>query len=258
MPVIKKIKILKNKVKLQLEDSSVIEMDKNVYSNFYLYVGKDLSKKEIKAIETFNDTSTYMNYALKLRQKSLYSEYHMREKLYDKGANKEQVDFVIKKLKENGLIDDKVFIEEYIEYYNSLNYGKNKIISKLKEKGIFEDKLEKVNFPISIERKKANNQLPKLEKRYEKYNETQKKQHIYQALLSLGFDVEIAKEVSDKVRTSSPREENKKLERDFEKALAKYKRKYQKRELKSKLIGHLASKGYKINDIMSLMERKGL
>ena len=158
MPVIKKIKILKNKVKLQFEDGKILEMDKNVYSNFYLYVGKDLSNKEIKAIETFNDTSTFMNYALKLRQKSLYSEFKMREKLYEKGASKEQVDFVIKKLKENDLIDDKAFIEEYIEYYNSLNYGKNKIVSKLKEKGIFEDKLSKINFPISVERKKANNQ----------------------------------------------------------------------------------------------------
>ena len=258
MPVIKKIKILKNKVKLQFEDGKILEMDKNVYSNFYLYVGKDLSNKEIKAIETYNDTSTFMNYALKLRQKSLYSEFKMREKLYEKGASKEQVDFVIKKLKENDLIDDKAFIEEYIEYYNSLNYGKNKIISKLKEKGIFEDKLAKINFPISVERKKANNQLSKLEKKYAKYNDTQKKQHIFQALLSLGFDIDIAKEVSGKVKESSIKEENSKLEKDFEKALAKYKRKYQKRELKAKLIGHLASKGYKINDIMSLIERKKL
>ena len=182
----------------------------------------------------------------------------MREKLYDKGANKTQVDYVIKKLKESGLINDKAFVEEYIEYYNSLNYGKNKIISKLKEKGIFEETLGKINFPVSVERKKAKNQLGKLEKKYDKYNSSQKKQHIYSALLSLGFDADIAKEVLEGIKESSSKEENKKLERDFDKAFERFKKKYDKRELKSKLIGYLASKGYKINDIIKIIERKKL
>lgn len=256
MPVIKKIKILKDKVKVHLDNNEVLELDKNIYPNFYLYPGKDLSKKELNKIKESNGTASLMEYALKIRQKSLYSEYKMREKLYDKGGNKEQVDYVIKVLKSNDLIDDKAFIEEHIEYYNSLNYGKNKIISKLVDKGIFMERLEKISFPITIERRKANNQLPKLEKKYAKLNDSQKKQHIYNALLSLGFDIDIAKEVVEKIKSSSIKEENDKLEKDFNKVYERLKKKYSKKELKPKLINYLASKGYKINDIIKMIERK--
>ena len=258
MPVIRKIKILKNKVKVHLDNGEILELDKNVYPNFYLYTGKDLSKKELNKIKESNGTASLLEYALKIRQKSLYSEYKMREKLYDKDGTKEQVDYVIKVLKNNDLIDDKAFIEEHIEYYNSLNYGKNKIISKLVDKGIFMEKLDKITFPVSLERKKANNQLPKLERKYAKYNDTQKKQHIYNALLSLGFDHEIAKEVVEKIRVSSPKEENNKLEKDLDKTYERLKRKYSKKEIKPKLINYLASKGYKINDIIKMIERKKL
>ena len=261
MPIIKKIKILKNKVKIHLDNGEILELDKNVYPNFYLYQGKDISNKELKKIKESNGTAALLEYALKIRQKSLYSEYRMREKLYDKGASKEQVDQVIKVLKQNDLIDDNskndsALASDLTEYYNSLNYGKNKIISKLVDKGIFMEKLEKINFPISTERKKANNQLPKLEKKYSKYNDREKKQHIYNALISLGFDSQIAKETADKVKESSYKEENAKLEKDFSKTYKRLKRKYSKKKLRSKLINYLALKGYKINDIIKLIERK--
>ena len=48
-----------------------------------------------------------------------------------KEAKKSEVDQVIKIMKRYDLIDDKAFSLDYLEYYNSLNYGKNKIINKL-------------------------------------------------------------------------------------------------------------------------------
>ena len=258
MPIIKKIKILKNKVTITLDNKDKLELDKNIYPNFYLYEGKDISRKELKAIEESNKSASLLAYAYKLREKSSYSEYKMREKLYDKGGDKVSVDQVIKNLKSHGLIDDKQFVIDHVEYYNSLNYGKNKIIQKLKDKGIFEETIEKFNFPVSIERKKANNVLPKLERKYEKYNNSQKKQHIYNGYLSLGFDIDIAKEMTEKVKITSPKEENKKLESDFDRAYRRFKDKYSKKEIKSKLINVLASKGYKISDIINMIERKHL
>ena len=150
MPQIKKVKFLKNKVKVTLDNGDVIELDKNTYPNFYLYEGKELSKKELTKIKNASNSAYLLEYALKLRQKALYSEHKMREKLYEKGGNKEQVDEVIKTLKKNDLIDDRAFIEDHIEYYNSLNYGKNKIITKLLEKGIFMELIEKYSFPITV------------------------------------------------------------------------------------------------------------
>ena len=256
---IKKIKILKNKVVITFSDNDEkMEINKDIFVNFYLYEGKEISNKELKEIKNQNDSFSYLAYAFKLRQKSLYSEYKMREKLYDKGANKEQVDYVIKVLKQNDLIDDDAFIEDFIEYYNSLNYGKNKIKTKLLEKGIFQERIDKIKFPVTIERKKAKNILPKLERKYEKYNDKQKKQHIYQAYISNGFDNDIAMEMLEEVKDNNPKEENKKLERDFDKIYLRYKKKYNKKELRNKVLMALVNKGYKMKDVINLIERKGL
>ena len=255
---IKKIKILKKKVSICFDNGEKMDVDKNVYANFYLYEGKEIDKKEIKKIEEYASSATLLQYAMKLREKSLITEYHMREKLYDRGGTKQDADYVIKFMKQHDLIDDEACIEEFIEYYNSLNYGENKIRTKLKDKGIFEERIAKIKFPITEERRKAKNLLPKLERKYDKYNNTQKKQHIYQAYLAQGFNREIASEMVERSKESNPREEKSKLESDFNKAYTRYKGKYDKKQIKSKLIQFLASKGYKIGDIIKMIERKGL
>ena len=251
--IIKKIKKLKSKVVIIFNESSKVEIDNSVYPNFYLYEGKDVSKKELTELRNSGDTAKLLNYALKLRSKALYSEFKMREKLYDKGASKKEVDHVIAYLKKYDLIDDKAFASDLLEYYNSMNYGENKIKTKLLEKGIFQEQVDKLKFPISIEKKKANNIFPKLEKKYEKYNLAQKKMHIYNAYLQLGFSNEIALEMLDKVKDNGKKDELDKLKVDYQKVKTRLSRKYQKKELKQKIITALLTKGYRLNDILKVV-----
>ena len=254
--IIKKIKKLKSKVVITFVDSSKFEVDNSVFPNFYLYEGKDVSKKELSEIKSYNNVAKLTQYALKIRSKSLYSEFKMREKLYAKGATKGEVDKVIKMLKHYDLIDDNALAEDLLEYYNSMNYGENKIKEKLKDKGIFEERIAKIKFPVSIEKKKAKNIFPSLEKKYDKYNDTQKKQHIYNAYLNAGFSGEIAKEMVDTLKPSNPKEENDKLKKDFDKVYIRLARKYQKKDLRNKVIQALLAKGYKMNDILKIVEKK--
>ena len=253
---IKKIKILKNKVVINFENEK-LEIDKNIYPNFYLYEGKEISKKEFQQLKKSNDVASLLSYALKLRSKAIYSEYQIREKLYKKEASKKEVDQVVKMMKQHNLIDDDAFIEDYVEYYNSLNYGKNKILNKLSEKGIFQAKLEKVKFPITLERKKAKNVYLRLLRKYEKYNFAQKKQHVFNAYISMGFDKEIANEMV----TLIPEEKNnkhelQKLEKDYEKVYLRLSRKYEKKELRQKILQSLLQKGYRMNDVLKVLERE--
>lgn len=252
---ITKIKILKNKVVIYI-DKRKIELDKEVYPSFYLYEGKEISSSELKKIKEENDLSSNLKYALSLRSKKLFSEHQMREKLYARGAKKSEVDKIIKKLKTFDLIDDKAFILEHIEYYNSLNYGENKIKEKLLDKGIFIEKIEKINFPLSVEKKKAKAIFNKLNKKYDKYNYSLKKSHIYNAYISLGFNKDIASEMINLIKSDSPKEEYEKLNKDYNKAKVRLQRKYKDKELKQKIIQSLLLKGYKINEIMNLIERK--
>ena len=252
---IEKIKILKNKAVIYLDKDSKLELDKDVYPNFYLYVGKELSNKEIKEIKEQNEMASLNKYALNLRAKRLLSEYQLREKLYLKGASKPVVDRIIKNLKTYDLIDDNAFILEHIEYYNSLNYGENKIKEKLMSKGIFSDKLDKINFPISIEKRKAKAIFNKLNNKYDKYNVSQKRNHIYNAYISNGFSGEIASEMMNLIKEDNHKNELDKLKKDYDKTKIRLSRKYDKKELKQKIIQSLLTKGYKLNDIIKVIER---
>ena len=251
--IIKKIKILKKKVSILFIDNSKLEIDKSVYPNFYLYEGKDLSIKEIKEIKSYNSDAKLLKYALNLRSKALYSEFKIREKLYNKQANKKSVDHIIKIMKSYDLINDKMLAKDLVEYYNSLNYGENKIRTKLLDKGIFKEEVDKIKFPSSIEHKKAKALLPKLEKKYDKYNYLQKKSHIYNAYLELGYSSELASEMTNNIKDKNSKDELDKLKSDYLKIKTRLSKKYKGKELKQKIMQSLASKGYKYNDIIKII-----
>ena len=251
--LIKKIKILKNKVSITLDNKEKISIDKDVYTNFYLYEGKELDKKELKALLDANNCNKLLQYALKIRSKALYSEYQMREKLYKKEASKKDVDYIIKTLKSYDLINDEMYALDLTEYYHSLYYGKNKIKQKLSDKGIFDKEIDKIKFLDSKELNKAKHLLPKLEKRYEKYNDSLKKQHIYNAYLNLGYDGDIANKALNNMKVSSKKDELEKLKVDYKKTKTRLERKYHGKELKQKIIQSLMQKGYRLNDIINLV-----
>lgn len=253
MMKINKIKILKSKVNISLDNSKKLSIDKEVFTNFYLYEGKELSKEEYKKILELNNSNALLQYALKLRSKSIYSEYKLREKLYKKDANKKSVDKIIKILKGYDLIDDKAYSSDLVEYYNSLNYGENKIRNKLLDKGIFKENIDKIKFPISIEKKKANNIFPKLENKYDKYNASQKRQHIYNAYLQEGFSKDIASEMASKIKSPNKSDELTKLKSDYLKTKTRLERKYKGKELRQKILSSLLAKGYKMNDILKVL-----
>ena len=251
-----KLKVNKKNVIISFSDKSKLSLVPEVMASFYLYEGKTLDNKAIKELVSFNASASLLKYAISLLKKKHYSEWKMREKLYAKeDANKPAVDQVIKVLKSNDLINDKMLILDTIEYGNERNIGKNKIIAELANKGIFNENLSSISFSYSNEKKKALNNLIKLEKKYSKYSYEQKKQHIYRSLLSLGFDNDIALEALNHLSKPNDKDELDKLKKDFDKTYLRYKNKYEGYELKNKVVTFLRSKGYKTKDILSRWEK---
>ena len=253
---IAKLKVNKKNVVITFSDKSKLSLVAEVMASFYLYEGKTLDNKAIKELVSFNASASLLKYAISLLKKKHYSEWKMREKLYAKeDANKPAVDQAIKVLKSNDLINDKMLILDTIEYGNERNIGKNKIIAELANKGVFNENLSSISFPYNNEKKKALNNLPKLEKKYFKYSYEQKKQHIYRSLLSLGFDNDVALEALNHLSKPVEKDELDKLKKDFDKTYLRYKNKYEGYELKNKVVTFLRSKGYKTKDILSRWEK---
>ena len=250
-----KVKVNKKNVVITFNDRSKLDLSPEVMANFYIYEGKQISQKEIKEIKEYSENIALLRHAMSLIKKRHYSEWKMREKLYAQEADKKAVDKVIKTLKNVDLINDAALAEDLKCYLEEKNYGQNRILNCLNNEGIFDDTLKGLRFPTSNERKKALANLPKLEKRYAKYPYEQKKQHIYNALINLGFANEIAMDALNKAKEPNQKEENEKLDKDFPKVMNKYQRKYEGRELKEKVIASLRNKGYKMKDILRKLEK---
>jgi len=251
--IITKISINKKDVSLYFSKER-ISISHDAYVIMPLYVGKVLSNKDIKLLNDTTMNAKLLNYAMGLLMKKHYSEYAMREKLYTKEASKEQVDFVINKLKSVDLIDDKAFVYDYLCYAKEKNIGKYKILKELENKGVFAENLEKISFPEHEERRKARERLKSLENRYSKLPFEKKKQKIYQHLLTDGFDSSICMDVLSQIKDNNVKEENKMLKDDYNKLSLKLSKRYEGKELYDRIYKSLKNKGYRYKDILKVME----
>lgn len=250
------------KIRINKKDVSIcfgkerIKISQDAYAMAYLYVGKVLSKKEIKELEEISALAKLIKYSLSLLEKGHMTEWKMREKLYAKEAKKWEVDQIIERLKSTNLLDDDALIEDHIAWAEERCIGKNKVLKELANRGVFEERLNKIKFPYTKERQKAMCQLPRLEKKYAKYSFEKKKQHVYAGLLSLGFDSSVANEVIEKMAPINHRDENNKLKADFEKTYARLSKKYEGYELQTKVLAALRNKGYSYSSIKKMLEVK--
>lgn len=250
---ITKIKINQKNVILSFGKNR-LSISPEAYSLSYLYVGKTLSPSEIKKLKEYSSMAVLLNYSLSILKKGHYTEWRMREKLYAKEASKKEVDFIITRLKNIDLINDDMFIADYLAYAEEKNLGKNRILKELNEKGIFPKDLQKIKFPESKEKKKAQAQVKRLEIKYASSSFEKKKQKIYQNLLSLGFDSGLASEALNVMASKNDKDEQKKIEQDYTKLKLRLSRQYEGKQLQQKIGLSLKNKGYRYSDIMKIME----
>lgn len=253
--VITKISFSKKHVTLYFSNFKM-KVSKEAYVNAYLFVGKNLSKKDINKLKKMSELDEGLDYALSLLKKNIYTEWKIREKLYAKEIDKKNVDAIIKFLKQNDLINDEAFIENYIQEAIDLGYGKYKVLARLANLGIFKERLDKIKFPDSKELAKAKLHLPSLEKKYGKLNYRNKKKHILDYLIRQGFDMEIATMCLKFVKETAAKDEVNKLREDYLKIVKILSRKdikdpYQRRDF---IINKLLMKGYRYKEIKIVLE----
>ena len=251
---IKSIKVYKDHVTLTFIKRDKIQISKEAFLSAYLYEGKSLSQKEIDKLLEITALSTLLNYALSLISKRHYSERKLIEKLKAKDDNWNAIKGVIAKLKENDLLDDKALMEDLIIWDDERKFGKNKTIKHLKDQGIPDNIIAKAHFSNSNELKKAKSLLPKLDKKYAKYAYESKKKHIFNALISQGYEIDIARQVIGDTKKDNPKKEKEKLTNDFIKIKRRYENKYDGYELKKRIYAALVNKGYRHSEIKTVLE----
>lgn len=251
---INQIKIGTKKVVIIFDDLSKIEISPNTYTEYNLFVGKYLSKKDINEITSRSEIDKYFVYASNLLGSRSYSKLKIKEKLIKKGASEVQTEQVIDLLIKYQLIDDNEVIKEYLEYASYKHYGYNRIKDDLFKKGITSYNIDKIKYDETREIKHALILIKDLDKKYDKYNYEVKKKHCYEALIRLGYNSDIALNALNELSPLDESKERKLIKLDYEKAMRKYKDKYSGYEYKEKITEYLLSKGYRYKYIKELKE----
>ncbi|HHT66804.1 MAG TPA: hypothetical protein GX010_01045 [Erysipelotrichaceae bacterium] len=254
--IVKNIRVNKKNITLTFLKGKKIQISQDAYVSTYLYEGKTLSKKEINHLLELTALSSLLKYATNLVSKRLISERKMLEKLLKKANDLEAAKKVIAKLKASNLLNDRVLIQNLVDFDNERKYGKNKIIKHLKNQGIADNMISDIAFPLNIEKEKAETLSLFLEKKYGHLSYMNKKKHVYQALLARGFSSEIAYSVINNLKRDIEEEEKAKLIRDYQVIRKRYQRKYEGYQLKQKTYGALINKGYQYRDIKEILEDK--
>lgn len=96
-------------------------------------------------IYRLSNHDTIWNVALKILSRRDHSEYELRQKLYQKDYNNEEINQVITRLVPYGYINDTKFAKNLFEKYLRLNkYSFNIIICKLKQHGVTDSVIKDV------------------------------------------------------------------------------------------------------------------
>lgn len=254
MKKISKIKKNNNKYTIILSDNSSLSFYSDTLIKYNLLKPRDISDKELEEIINYNNYIEAYNKAL------TYISYKQRTKkeIKDKLCNysNDVSDKVIEKLDELGLLDEKRYIEAFIN--DQINLG---------NKGPFyiKKELEKLNINSYYIDEFLNNRkediwIEKVKKIVDKKINTNRKLPKERLLLKIKNDLILlgySKNIIDKVLSNVIIEEdNEVIEMAFDKEYKRLSKKYKDKELENKIRYNLYKKGFNLERIEEILNKR--
>lgn len=252
---IKKLKIYEDYVMLYLEEEK-IQLSVDSYFEHKIKDLKGLDEDLYKKLK--NEEILFKAYRSALR-KLAYKDHtvaQIKDHLKGKGLNRKQIDEMTGKLISYGLLDDEKYCMSRISYLKDSKLSGKQIRYKLKKEGISEQLITKhLKVDQNEEYTKALQLAEKFERTIRNKSCSAKKKAILNKLVGLGYSYETA---SSAVQSADMKDENELelLRKEFDKALHKYERKYEGRDLDDRIIASLLQKGFSYSDIRTVMEEK--
>ena len=249
---IEKIKKIGKKYKILLSNGSEIKTYDDVILNYGLLYHKNIDSDLLNKIN--NDNNYYeiyyktVNYITKrLRSEKEINEYIDKNKVTNKDKEK-----LVKKLKENNLINDLNFAKAYIaDKINLSNIGLDKIRNDLLMHNIsveiIDSELAKVDNNLIKEKLKK---LIAKKIKNSKYTGYKLKFKIVNELINLGYDKDDILEIYDNISVDNT--EN--IKKEYDKLYKKLSNKYQNKDLERMIKSKLYNRGFSIEEINKFIE----
>lgn len=254
MKINKIIKTKDNKYKIIIDNEIIVTYDNVILDNDLLYKKELDSKLYDKIIQ---DTKFYevYNKTVKYIMKKLRSEKEIRLYLLKYELSYDEIEKIIIKLKDINLINDVNYTKSYIndQIYLSKN-GLNKIKQNLLNQDIpielIENELSKIDNSLIDER--LEKIILKRIKSNKKYSEFELKNRILKEVVSLGY----SKEKAIYIIENNIVADNSIIEKEYSRVYNKLSNKYSGSELEIKIKQKLYGKGFSMDDINNMIEKK--
>jgi len=115
----------KNKKRFSVYHDGEYLFSVSEYTYFKENLSDGMEADDIDALKIRCNTSEFMNYALNILSRHIYTKKSLREKLIIKGCDIESADIIINELTEKKILSDDAYKESFI--YESQKYKKNGI-----------------------------------------------------------------------------------------------------------------------------------
>lgn len=231
----------------RLEISSFAMLETN------LYVGKTLYEEDINELIKLTNVSKNLDYAYSLLKKKRYSEKRLVEKLVNKNATNEEIEFIINKLKTSGLINDEELLKDLIEISNSKLFGRLRILDEIKKQGLSLVEADKL-LPYEKEDEKFAQFIEETNKKLINLPKLKKIEKIKQKAINYGYNQEQIDSIDYNSLLDDEDNEIISLEKELKTAVLRLEDKYDGKLLKDKVFKSLMGKGYSYNSIDILWE----
>lgn len=253
MKKISKIKKINNKYTIILSDNSSLSFYSDTLIKYNLLKPREISDKELEEVINYNNYIEAYNKAL------TYISYKQRTKkeIKDKLCNYsiDVIDKVIKKLDELCLLDEKKYIEAFInDQINLCNKGPFYIKSRLEKLNLDSNLIDEVisNVDDEVWLEKVRKMVDKKININRKLSKERLLLKIKNDLIIMGYNKDIINEV---LNNTYIEENDDVIEMEFKKEYKKLSRKYIDKELNNKLKYNLYKKGFSLTKIEKLINK---
>ena len=179
----------KQMLDLYFEQGDVVTVYDEDYYGMHLYEKEEFTSSDINKIVKVTNEKLGIMYAIKMITYRKRTKKEVENKLQEKGIDEESIENVIRKLEQDGYIDDYMYATKLIKKMKEQNKSKKQIEVEFTIKGLTDDKiralLDEYNFD-EVALKKL------FEKRFKDKDLTDEKSRIkaYNFFRNKGFDYE--------------------------------------------------------------------
>lgn len=252
MKKISRIKKNNNKYTIILSDNSSLSFYSDTLIKYNLLKPREINDKELEEIINYNNFIDAYNKALKYISFKVRTKKEIKDKLCDYSKN--IVVDVIKKLDGLGLLDERKYVEAFVnDQINLGNKGPFYIRKQLEKLNLDSSLIDEVISDIdeSVWLEKIQKLVNKKINANKKLSKDRFSLKIKNDLILIGY----SKDNISKVLNDINIEDNEALEMELKKEYKKLSRKYCDKELNNKLKYNLYKKGFSLEKIEELLNK---